>query len=252
MHRNCGRELPVSGRAYWLAAIVLAAGCGAARSPAPSSARAFVESGFLTDYSRLAPAEAGSHRYVYRNPNSNLARYGKLHFDRITIWRDATEKMELQSSDLQKVADDLYAAMAERLGRKFALTNEAGPGVLRMRMAFTAVRDPDGPLDTYVTQAEENLADSKDPLPAGLRELAPAALMEAELLDAETGEVLYAVVDRVTHAVDSPQPVETWADLHRAFVAWGDRIGERLEARREHRTVNGTRYAFPGTHREVR
>jgi hypothetical protein len=102
-----------------------------------------------------------------------------------------------------------------------------------MRSALVAVKDPEGQLDMYVTKAAPAIADSEDPLPAGLRTFGRNAWVEAELLDASTGEVLYAVVDRAADVIPRPKPIETWGDLHRSFVAWGDHITERMTALRD-------------------
>ena len=119
---------------------------------------------------------------------------------------------------------------SERLGKTFALTDEKGPSVLRMRSALVAVQNPDDPVDAYVTQAAAAPMDSEEPLPAGLRTFGRGAWVEAELLDAQTGEVLYSVVDRAADVIPHSEPITTWGDLHRAFVAWSDRIASRLAA----------------------
>ena len=96
------------------------------------------------------------------------------------------------------------------------------------------IDDPNDQLDVYVTVGEPRVTDSDEPLPPGLREFGRKAWIEAELLDAGTGTVLYAVVDRATDVIPHPQPIRTWADLNRAFVAWGNQIADRLsEIRRQ-------------------
>jgi len=80
--------MPLTGmRATLLLCAVLLAGCAASDKGAPAKTephaqapaaatpvagtRPFVESGFLSDYSRLAPVEPGAKRHVYENPNAH-------------------------------------------------------------------------------------------------------------------------------------------------------------------------------------
>jgi hypothetical protein len=199
--------------------------------PAPA-VRPFVESGFLSDYSRLAPAEPGSTRYIFRDPSAHLSRYDKLMFDRITIWRDADAKYPLGNADFQKVADDLYAAISGELGKKYSLTQEADRGVMRMRIALVAISAPGTPLDVYVTEPAPNMLDSNEPLPEGLHDFARKASVELEVRDAATKTTLFSLVDRAIDVIPHAEPIRTWNDLHRAFVAWGDEIARRITAAR--------------------
>ena len=67
------------------------------------------------------------------------------------------------------------------------------------------------------------------PLDAETRRLLDAAVIEGEMVDAETGTLLAQGVDGPRRA-DAP-PLDTWADIDRGFARWADRVCARLEAR---------------------
>jgi len=226
----------------WLLAAALLSGCacasrktsepagGASATVAASGARPFVESGFLTDYSGLAPVSPGALRHTYRNPTTKFAGYDRILFDRITIWRDQEDTEPVESDDFQKVADDLYALIGAQVGRTFELADTAGPGVARMRIALVGIDELDDQLDVYITQAAPKATDNAELLPAGLREFGRKAWLEAEMLDSVSGTVLFSVVDRAADVIPHPEPLGTWHDLHVAFEAWAQIVAERLGA----------------------
>ena len=202
--------------------------------PAPAAASAtlapqFVESGFLTaDYSRLNPVSSGALRRTYENPDVRLSDYDKLLVDKITVWRDVERAEPVESEDFQKIVDDLYAVFTREASKTFTLVEQPGPGVVRMRIALVAIDDPEDQLDVYVTKGEPTTAESDDPLPPGLREFGQAAWLEAEMLDANTKTVIFAVVDRAADVIPRAHPLESWRDLHEAFVAWAEQASRRL------------------------
>lgn len=196
--------------------------------PAPPAPRPFIESGFLTDYSGLQPVSAGSLRHVYRKADANFAAYQNLIFKKMTLWRDGDDQAEVANEDFQRIANGLYAVIHKRLSRELAMTDQVGPNTLKLRSALVAIDDVNDQLDVYVTDAESIPADTDEALPPGLREFGRKAWIEAELVDATTGEVLLAVVDRAGNVIPGASEVENWIDLHRAFVAWSELIATRL------------------------
>jgi hypothetical protein len=205
------------------------AACASKQPATPAASAPFVESGFLTaDYARLVPVAPGAARRTYENPDAPFSKYPKIFVDRITIWRDVDQTEPVESDDFQKVVDDLYAVLTRELGHTFALVDERGPGVARMRIALVAIDHPDDQLDVYVTKGTPTEAAVDEALPPGLREFGRQAWLEAEMLDASTDEVVFAVVDRAADVMPRPKPIGTWRDLHDAFVAWAKQAAKRL------------------------
>lgn len=204
-------------------------GCAARVASPPASTPPFVESGFLTtDYSLLTPVKPSGARRTYANPEHPFSQYPRLFVDRITIWRNAEQTEPVESSDFQRVVDDLYAVVTRRFARTFTLVDAPGPAVARLRIALVALDAPDDKLDVYVSAGSPAVLDTDVPLPAGLRDFGREAWMEAEMLDGATHDVIFAVVDRVPDVLPRPRPIKTWHDLHECFVAWAEQATERL------------------------
>ena len=210
-------------------ALLLALGalaCGAHRRPTPTNM-----SGFLENYALLRPGGPGDVRLVYRNPAADWHRYHSVMLEPIAIWRSGRKSLDpVPEDDLLRLAHDFEQAVRARLGRSFTLVDRAGPGVLRIRLAITDARATDAVLDVCtVPCGEEAPPAGNGPIDAETRRLLGAAVIEGEIVDAETGTLLAQGVDGPRRA-DAP-PLDTWADIDRGFARWADRVCARLEAR---------------------
>ena len=157
-----------------------------------------VESGYLTDYGLLEPSgDPDRAQFVYKNPDVDLRAYDALVFDKVTIWvahADAVDAVE--SVDLQRIADDAYAAVRHRLASEVTLTDRAGPKTMRLYIGLTHVSDPEASHDVFSTDADPTYSDdaagSLDPATA---RFVNEAVIEIEVADSETGQVLLAAID---------------------------------------------------------
>jgi Protein of unknown function (DUF3313) len=217
---------PGFGRALALLLGLGALACGAHRRPTPTGM-----SGFLDNYALLRPGGPGDVRLVYRNPAADWHRYHSVMLEPIAIWRSGRKSLDpVPEDDLLRLAHAFERAVRARLGRSFRLVDRAGPNVLRIRLAITEARATDAVLDVCtVPCGEEVPATGSGPLDAETRRLLGAAVIEGEIVDAETGTLLAQGVDGPRRA-DAP-PLDTWADIDRSFARWADRVCARLEAR---------------------
>jgi Protein of unknown function (DUF3313) len=188
-------------------------------------------SGFLDDYGLLRPGGPNEVRLVYRNPATDWRRYHAVMLEPVTIWRSGRKSLDaVPQDDLLRLARDFELAVRSRLGRGFRLVDRAGPGVLRIRLGITQARASDPILDVVtVPPADETPPAGSNPLDPETRRFLDAAVIEGELVDAETGELVAQGVDGPRRA-DAP-PLDTWADVDRGLARWADRVSARLEAR---------------------
>ena len=214
-----------------LFALPLLSGCSTFGGKNPK----FIESGFLTEYSVLRPGREGQFALVYVHEGVDFNSYSKILFEPLTIWLDDSQSSEVKSEDLQKVADGLYFAIAPELRKDWELVTESGEGVMRLRIGLIAIDDADDQLDVYTTVAAHATADSPEPIPESLRGIGQHMTVEIELFDDRSREVLAAAVDRWADTGEDRGTVETWADAHREFAAWGSWFRGRLQAARESR-----------------
>jgi hypothetical protein len=196
-----------------------------AASPSPSSAVG-VGSGFLDDYAMLVPGTGEQPTFVYRNPDARWADYDRVLFEPVAIWRSGASSLaDVPQEDLERIAWTLQRSVAARLAQRFTLVDQAGPGVLRVRLALTDARQDDAVLDVF-TWAVPPQAEPKggEALGAATQRFVDAAAIEGEVSDATSGTVLAAGVDRRRY-----RPLTTWGALDAAAQRWAAWFAERLE-----------------------
>jgi hypothetical protein len=209
-----------------LFALALSSACAMpGRSPDPRSM-----SGFLDDYSRLREGRAEQPSLVYRNPRADWARYDRILFEPVTIWRSGKGSLDgIAEEDLQRVAAEFHATVRARLGESYQLVGAPGPGVIRIRLGITDARQADSVLDvfTFDVPPAHDVGGAQS-LGAGLQALTAAAAIEGEIIDTVTGELLAACVDRRPRQ----REIASWQDLRAALDRWASWLAGRLEKAR--------------------
>ena len=223
-------EMPMAYR--WLAVpamlVVLLGGC-AARRPAPPPADM---SGFLDDYSLLREGGKDDVRLVYRNPKADWPRYDKAWLEPVTLWRSGRKSLDpVPEADLLRLAADLQAAVRARLGEGFVLVDRAEPGTLRIRLGITEAHASDPILDILTAAGDVEHSTGDGPLDPETRRFIEGAVIEGEIRDAVSGELLAQGVDHRRSTGSLEGVIDTWADIDRVFARWADRVCGRLEAR---------------------
>lgn len=244
-----GPVLPACAFAL-LGAIV--AGCGAPRTVIPSApvtnsvpSAVPVESGFLSDYSKLKATEQFAAVRLYRD-DSLKGGYRKLLFRPVAVWRGADRRLEdVSEEDLQYLADALYQAMQKKLSASFEMVDKPGPGVLDIHLAFTLVTDPESSIDFFSTAVPvKNLARREGPLVDGTKRFVRDCALEAEFVEsdpssttrkgAKTPRRVRAAFFDVRRGADTPKgTVNTWEDVDKVFAKWADALDERFESLRD-------------------
>lgn len=202
-----------------------------------------VESGFLSDYSRLTPSDQFASLLMYR-AESHKGGYRKLLFRPVEVWRGADRRLEdVPEEDLQYLADALYDAIAQRLSRSFEMVPTPGPGVLEIHMAFTLVTDPESSVDFFSTAVPvRDLAPRQGPLAEATRAFLHDSALEAEFLEvgpAKAGSkrprktTLAAFFDKRRGSQTPKGTVESWQEVNAVFEKWAGVLDERLEALRD-------------------
>jgi hypothetical protein len=195
------------------------------------SAPAHDWSGFLDDYSRLELGGPGDLPFVYRNPKARWSAYDAVLFEPVTLWRSGRDSLAaIAEQDLLRLVARFEAFVRGRLGKGFRLVSDPEPGTLRVRLAITEARAADPVVDVLTASPEEDdPAGGTGPLPRALAAFVDAAVVEGEIRDAVTDDLLAQGIDR--RAEGAPPRVRTWEELDRALAFWADRTCGRLEAR---------------------
>jgi hypothetical protein len=175
-------------------------------------------SGFLGDYSKLERDPYLDNSLAYTNPTKDLRQYTKFILDPVVVhFAPDAAGVAIDSADLKMLADYWRDEAVQALSRHYTVVTEPGPGVLRIRAAITGIKKS-VPLASArsVTKAPD----------FGLG----GASMEAEGLDAQTGERVTAVVDSrsgsVLRVTGQRQPYDDAKEIMRL---WVERFVARLD-----------------------
>jgi len=129
-------------------ACALMAGCatgdgltgGGTGITATDSAR-LTRSGFLSDYAQLKPTSWGQGIECWRAPNLDVRSFDKVMVSRIAVSLAAPKAgaapQTVDPSDLKTLTDYFHNALVQALKPQFTVVDQAGPGVLVIRVALT-------------------------------------------------------------------------------------------------------------------
>lgn len=215
-------------------AVAVAAGCAAKTVQAPPLPADFVPSGFLTDYTLLRAGAEDQILLRYRNADADFSKYDKILFDRVHVWRTQEKSLDdIEEAELQRLADDLYGAIRDKLEKDYDLVEEPTPGAMEIHIALTDIERSDVGLDVFTTLAPPARALSEArQLATGTQSFVGSAMIEIEIDDATTQEILFAGIDRRIGRKSLSGAFDSWSDVDDAFAYWAERIAEGLERAR--------------------
>ena len=224
-----------------LSAFTLLSGCATTGSGSvnvtASDTTRLTKSGFLSDYSQLKTAPVGDGIECWRKPNLNAKDYDKAMFSRIVVSlappKDGAEQEMIDPSDLKTLTDYFHGAMVKAMKPQMPVVEQAGPGVLVIRIALTNLvptkvsRSVGGTLIPFgfVAEAGAGVATGR---PAGSTPYLGETSMEMQVLDGASGNVLAECRDtqvgrkyaaEVNSGADGA--AATWANGYlNSFQAW--------------------------------
>ena len=195
------------------------------------------QSGFLSDYARLKPTQWGEGMQCWSEPNLKASNYKKVLVSRIVVSlapsKDKDKDVTVDPSDLKTLTDYFHAALIKSLKPQMQIVDQAGPGVVVMRIALT---------DLVPTQVKDSIAGTLIPYafvveassgsatgrPAGSTSYMGVTGMEMQFRDGVTGAVLAECRDTEIgrkYAADMNNGVvgaaQTWANGYmNSFQQW--------------------------------
>jgi hypothetical protein len=177
------------------------------------------QSKFISGNPQFEPDKDQPGAMIYLKPGLDMSTYTKVLIDPIEIWiAEDSEYKGLDPDELKKLTDTLRQALTKELEPDYPVVNEAGEGVLGIRLAITNVHMKDKkrgllgytPIGFVVTTAANM---------AGMRMELSSATIETEILDGGTTEQVAALID--TFEADTK-------DKKAEKVSW-ENVGKRLE-----------------------
>lgn len=175
-------------------------GCAATKQ-----AKEVVPAGFLQDlYPHMRPGKGDEALLVYRNPTvdwAEKATYTKILLDPVMIWRgeDSVAAGPTQQ-DVQDLANAFYAVLYQELSKDYEMVSDPGPKTFRMQAALTNAQRSRPALDILSSvPAPMNvvfMASTFKTWKTGKPLFKGEASVEGKVIDAASGDVIAAAVDR--------------------------------------------------------
>ena len=221
---------------------------------ATDSAR-LTKSGFLSDYARLRPTPWGDGIQCWREANLDAKRYDKVMITRMVVTLKSGQQQGVDPTDLKTLTDYFHDSLVKALRPQMQVVDQAGPGVLVMRIALTDLV-PTGVAESlggtfvpyaFIAEAASGTATGR---PAGSTPYLGETGMEMQFRDGRSGAILgecrdteigrkYAA-DMNAGAVGAAQTwasgylnsFQSWSYAKDAFDKWSSVTAQRLAALR--------------------
>ncbi len=172
--------------------------------------------------------EQAGMRYV--NPSARWSQYNKVLIDPVTFWGGDSTK--LSAADQQMLVNYFSQQLKEKLGEKFQIVNQAGPGVMKLDVALTDAETATPvmrSISMIVPQAHM-LANLKY-LATGSMPFVGAAQAEAKITDSTSGQILAMAVDKRIGGGSFTTGFQwQWGDAENAVNHWAELMADRLSA----------------------
>jgi hypothetical protein len=230
---------------FALSALLAVPGLATAGSPAPKFGD-YQAKGFLSDYSKITAAPDNAGAYRFRKAGTDFRKYHKLLVDRIQIFfKDDSEYKGIDADELKALTDYFYNAIETKIGKNYPMVAQAGPDVLRLRIAVTDLvpNKPEASVTTlvvpflWVGEAGAGAAKSE----VGTTPFTGQATIEFEALDSTSSEQLAAYIETrnakkynwskgVSEGVSSyMKAYSKWDYTKQAIDSWVDLLRKRLD-----------------------
>ena len=189
--------------------------------------------GFLTDYAALRPVPDGGGAMCWRRPDVDLKRYDKILIERIQVMlKPGSESKGIDPTDLKLLVDYFHNALVTAMPPQVQVVDQAGPGVLHVRIALTDLVPTNigdsllGTAVPYGFVAESVRA--SDRAPAGSTPYLGETGIEMQFRDGATGQILANAATRRSaggYAADlnsnATGAAQTWASGYlNSFTSW--------------------------------
>ena len=162
---------------------------------------------FLRNYWQLSIDKEGA--MSYKNPSKGLKQYNKFMLDPVVVHFAANAKgTAVDPAKLVQLTDYAHRELVKGLSKRYQVVGSLGPGVLRIRSAITDIKP-----------GEESFG-------VGLG----GASMEAEGLDSQTGERVFAVVEsRQGEKISTAERIDEFEHAKEVIRYWIMRFVRRLD-----------------------
>jgi hypothetical protein len=176
-----------------LTLVTLLTGCFHHATETPKS------TGFLENYELLKPVPSpeGTHFFSYENPNMEKSDYYAVIIEPVYVYQDPHIESNVAHENIEKARRGIDEGLIRALDKKYTLTQNPGPGVMRLKVAITgAYVEAEGfkiwniiPVSAAITLAKKAThLDTKHAI----------LIVELKFSDSQTGELIKETVTTMT------------------------------------------------------
>ncbi len=217
----------------WAVAACWVAGCAST-----FQARHTKPSGFLKDYSQLKPGGRDRALLLYRKAELKPGDYTRILLEPVVVYVPADGKglAKVPKEDRQRLADYLDASIRKHLTNDFEFVTEPGPGVMRVRVALTSAESSSVVRDTLSSVVPFGMAaNALKVIATGTSLSVGGCSIEAEGLDSQSGERMWAAVDervgsKYTGKLDK---LNEWHAVQDSLDYWCQHVIDRMHEERD-------------------
>ncbi len=173
------------------------------------------ESGFLSDYSRLEKVNDNYSRW--KDPSFTKATCPRMIVDPIQFNLGAEDRTDYSDEEIREIREHAQTKFTEVIARHKQIVTHTGPGVCRVRIAFT---------DLEKSAALANI----HPLTRATGAGRGGAALEAMVLDTESNKVIGMMTRRATGEFFEGSGMGSLSDIKSAIDRWAEDADEKFEA----------------------
>ena len=178
------------------------------------------------EYKLLSKGSANQALYTYAKPGVNVASYTKMLVDPVVVYNPAKES---NPEDVQKSVNNFYSILVKTLSKDYEMAKEPGPQTLRLQVAVTNISAGSGVGQTITSILPPGIiAGLATDWITGKPAFAGEASVEAKIIDASTGELLGAGVDRRIADKNIETAMNTWDAVTKVEQIWAKILAYRL------------------------
>jgi hypothetical protein len=187
--------------------------------------------GFLGNVcNQLTPGGDGQAGLRYVNPAAKWTSYSKIMVDPVTFW--GAPSSSVSGSDQQMLVNYFHQQLVAELGKKFEIVDKPGPGVMKVDVAMLdAEAATPGLRSVSMIIPQAHMLSNLKYLATGTFPFVGQAQGAGKLTDAQTGQVLAAMVDRQIGGGSIEAGFQwQWGDAENAITSWSQRLAEKLSS----------------------
>ena len=190
------------------------------------------QAGFLENYSKLEEDPFGYADGYFEKDNVVWGAYDKVIIDQVTFFlkEDANYK-GIDADDFNQLAQYWNDSMVKSMSQSYKIVTEPGPNTLRLRLAITDLVPGNPATGTVTTVVPVGLAASTlNKAATGTHIGMGEARFEAEIRDAQTGDVLAAGINSSSgDKLKVNKTVTKWGQVEAIFDVWTNNLRNRLD-----------------------